>query len=129
MGKKKKNHSFPHASLYPGALVQLIRSQKRPCWWRVSSNNYNSSYRADTEERVGVFKSSLGSASLWKMVDLRLNLMQVNCVLTGGESLARVSEGKRLVTGKQQPQLNYPQDYFTQGRVAKALPKSTDGEI
>lgn len=65
-------------------LVKLLRSQKRPCWWHVSSNNYNSSYPAGTEERVGVFESSLGNAHLWKAFDLRLNLMQVNCVLTGG---------------------------------------------
>lgn len=117
-----ENHTFPHACLYPGALVQLIRSQRRPCWWHVSSNNYNSSYRADTDEQVGVFKSSLRNAHLWKMFDLRLNLMRVNCLLTGG-SRARVSEGKMLLTGKQQPELNHPQDYITQGRVAKVLHK------
>lgn len=48
--------------------------------------------------------------------------MQVNCLLTGG-SWARVSEGKMLLKGKQQPQLNHPQDYITQGRVAKVLHK------
>lgn len=56
-------------------MLVCIQVQKGPCWWHVSSNNYNSSYRADTEERVGVFKSSPGNAHLWKMVDLRLNFL------------------------------------------------------
>lgn len=30
-----KKSLISNARLYPGALVQLIRSQRRPCWWRL----------------------------------------------------------------------------------------------
>lgn len=103
-GAAWKTRTFPRACLYPDALVKLI-SLTEFCWWHISSNNYNSSYRANTEEWVGVFKPSLGNAQPWETVDLRLILMQVNCVLTG-ERRARISEVKLLSTGKQQPQLN-----------------------
>lgn len=54
------------------------------------------------------------------MVRSRLNLMPVNCLFNGG-SRACVSERKMPLTGKQKPQLNYPQDDIPQDRGLKVF--------